>query len=272
MTNFSKKIVFNLIFLIIIFFLAYKILFYKKPGFAENLAANITYPFLTLSEKISNPIKKYFAKKENLKEIKQNYFIFKEKVFDLIQENIKLKASLKYTEKTKELLEFQKRYNLQDSILVKVLAKNFDESEQFFFVNKGYSSGVTKNMAAIFKTQLIGKVTEVYKHYSKILLITDSKCKISSYTHNTNAAGITVGLNKANKCQMIYVNHLSTVEIGDLVISNGQGLIFPEGFCLGKVIGYETKDFYHKIDIEPLFNFKNLDYCFLTDIEKIEAF
>lgn len=272
MSNLTRKILLNLFLFIILFAAAYKIFFYKKSGFVENLAANITYPFLVISKKISDPIEHFFKRKETLKEIREKYFIFKEKVFEIYQENIKLKASLKHLEKTKELLEFQKRYNLENSILVKILAKNFSDSENFFFVNKGYNQGVTKNMAAIFKTQLVGKVIEVYKNYSKILLITDSKCKISSYAHNTNAEGISVGLNQVNKCQMIYVNHLSKVEIGDLVLSNGQGLIFPEGFCLGKIIGYTTKDFYHQIDIEPLFDFKNLEYCFLTNIEKIEAF
>ena len=267
----KKKIVFIICTLLLLLFISSRIFFFKK-SFLENFASNLTYPFLLISHKIVSPFQDFFQKRQNHKTLLKKYYQLKEENEKLIQENIVLKATLKSENLSQHLVDFQSRYNLETGIFAKILAKNFSEEEHSFIVNRGQKDGIKKDMVAIYKFQLIGKVTEVFRWYSKILLISDRNCKIASYTNTTNANGISIGQNKINNCKLTYVSHLSKIEFEDLILSSGQGLIFPEGFCIGKIIKHDIKDLYHNIEIEPLVNFNSLNFCLLINQEKIDFF
>jgi rod shape-determining protein MreC len=266
-----KKFTLIIILTSLFFFVANRIFFYKK-GMLENIASNITYPVLWLSSTISQPIKYFFQRKQSYNELQKQYIQLKENYENLQAENIKLNASMHFEEKTYELLDFQKRYNYENKLLAKILSKNITQEEHSFLIDQGSNNGIEKNMVALYKFQIIGKVTQVFRWYSKVLLITDHNCKIAAYTNTTNAGGIVVGKNDINYCNFEYVSHLSKIKPNDLVISSGQGLIFPEGFCLGQITKSKIEGLYHKITIEPLVDIKTLDYCLLTNQEKINSF
>ena len=135
-----------------------------------------------------------------------------EKIDKLLAENTKLKASLNHQKATTELSEFQQRYNLKEALVAKILLKSITESEQYFLINRGKNDGIKKDMVAIYKHQIIGRVTNVFSYYSKILLITDSNSKISAYTEKTKSTGIVKGFNDINNCQLCYVSHLSKIQ------------------------------------------------------------
>ena len=108
-----------------------------------------------------------------------------------------------------------------------------------------------------------GKAPVDKADFKKIL--TDNNCKVSAFTNTDNAQGIVQGENKKNQCRLSYVSHLSKVQKGDFVFSSGQGLIFPEGFCLGKIKDYTTKDLCHNIELETLIDFESLEFCLLIN-------
>lgn len=269
--NITKKIFLLSIIVFFTLFICNRLFFFKK-GFLENFASHISYPVLFVSHKISRPIKNFFTQRKNYKTLQEKYQQLQDQNEELLLENIKLKSLIHYDKLSKKLLQFQERYKLDEGIFSKIIAQNFSDDQHFFLINKGYKDGVKENMAAIYKFQLLGRVTEVYKHYSKILLITDRSCKVASFTSTSNAAGIVQGRNQKNRCEVVYVSHLSKVEKEDLVISSGQGLVFPEGFCLGKVINYVTKDLCYNIELETLVDFSNLNFCLLVSREQIISF
>ena len=271
MKSIKKKIFFISGSILLLLFLANRIFFFKK-GFLENFASNITYPVIVATHYITNPIKNMLQKKASYNELKKQSIDLLKKNEDLLQENIKLQNTLRQVDLSQDLVDFQKRYNLQDATFAKVLVKNFSEDEHYFLINKGTRDGVEINMAVFYKFQLIGKITDVFRYHSKILLISDKNCKVSTYANSTSATGICVGKNKVNHCKMRYVSHLSKIQENDLVFSSGQGLVFPEGFCLGKIAKFRIKKLYYKIEIEPLVDLKTLKFCMLTNQEKLNAF
>jgi cell shape-determining protein MreC len=72
----------------------------------------------------------------------------------------------------------------------------------------------------------------------------------------------------------MYVSHLASVVTDDLIFSSGQGLVFPEGFCLGKIVKQTLKEkaLYYEIEIEPLVDLASLFFCLLTNQSKIDLF
>ncbi|MBD3231909.1 rod shape-determining protein MreC [Candidatus Dependentiae bacterium] len=263
----------KIILIIFLFFLISHKIFMFKIGILEQIAATINYPFLYISSKISYPLQVILNKRNSYQELEQKCINLEKENSKFLQENIKLKASLNFAINTQELLDFQKRYEIINAPLCKIIASNFSEHEHYYLINKGKIHGIKKDMIAIYKFQVIGRVTEVYRWHSKILLITDKNSKIAGYTNTTNAQGIVVGQNNPKTYKMEYVNHLSNVQPEDFIISSGQGLIFPEGFCLGKITNFQkTKELYYSIIVEPLVDLQNLNHCLLTNQEKISLY
>lgn len=257
----------------LLFFVANRIFFFKS-GFLERTAAKITYPFLYCAHSVSEYFHEKTAQKERYEDIVKRYNELQASHEDLIAEYIKLKTSINYEKLSNDLVDFQQRYELEDKISAKILVKHIDDSEHFFLINRGTRDGIRKNMVALYKFQIVGRISEVFDQYSKVVLITDQNCKIGAYTANTNANGIVQGINKVGVCSLNYVSHLEDIENDDLILSNGQGLVFPEGFCLGKVVNHslQEKALYHEITIQPLIDLKQLKFCMIVDQTKIKLF
>ncbi len=267
----TKKIFGIIILVFLVFFISKQFLFFKK-SFLDNLAYNSVYPAIWLANKTTQPIKNFWQRRSEYKNLIKKYESQKEKTEQLLSENVKLKACLNHQKATDELSEFQQRYNFDTATFAKILVKNITATEQYFLINRGKNDNIEKDMVAICKHQIIGKVIDVFKNYSKVLLITDSNSKIAAYTNNTKATGIVNGFNDINHCQLCYVNHMSKIENNDLVISSGQGLIYPEGFSLGNIVKHDKKDLYHNVIIKPLVDLKTINFCLLIKQSKIKAF
>ena len=120
-------------------------------------------------------------------------------------------------------------------------------------------------MVAVHNTQLVGRVSEVFPYHCKVILITDSGCKVAAHTARSKAHGIVVGTNIINTCSLSYVSHLQKINDDDMVLSSGQGLVFPEGFCLGRIAQHSVNGLCHNIDIKPLIDFTKLEFCVLLN-------
>lgn len=254
-------------------------LFYSKTitfnkGPLENAAQTITYPVLVTASFLSDQAKLLLLKKITFQQLEEEYKKLQQEHMTLQERYIGLSAATNHLSATQELRDFERNYNLSSAILTKILTKNFSDQEHYFLINKGSSHGIANNMVAIYKLQIIGKVIEVSPYYSKVMCITDKHCKIAAFTNTTNAQGICEGTNAMNSCKLNFVSHLSPVNQDDLVFSSGQGAVFPEGFCTGKIVAHELKEkaLSHEITIEPLLDLTKLEYCFIISNEKINLY
>ena len=249
------------------------VLFYEPArGILYRLMHNCAYPFVELGHRVGQPIGAYFERRKTVHELREENSQLHESVNALMQETIKLSASLNLLERSQELAQFQQRYQLSGAITAKILEKQFDDHEHSFLLNVGNRNGITTNMVAVYKFQLIGKVVEVYECYCKVLLITDRTCKVAAYTKTGSYVGIVQGTNQLNTCIFTYVSKLADITPNDYVISSGEGMLFPEGFALGQITKIETKDLYHDIELKTLIEFDKIGFCLLTNHEKIESF
>jgi rod shape-determining protein MreC len=270
----NKKIVLGFVVLLVTFFIVDRVFFFEKKGRLEDVASTIMYPAIWSANQISDYVQHKIKRKDSHQKLKLKYKKLKEEYLNTLDEIVRLNTACKYYSMSQELRDFQQRYNLENMLLCKILVKIFSSNGHYFIINRGTENGVRKNMAAVYKFQLLGKVTEVYPHFSKVILITDQNCKVASFTNSTEARGIVTGQNDLRRCKMNYVSHLLDVIDEDLVFSSGQGLVFPEGFCLGKIVKHEHAHnmLYHEIEIEPIIKLKKLKFCLLTDQTKINLF
>lgn len=244
---------------------------YISFGWVNTIASYVTYPVLAFQKSVIEPWHARNAHKENFAGLEAKYKNLQNQYQHLCAENISLRVSQKYQNDIFELIDFKQRYNPTFGVVAQVLTKHAADDGQYFLVAAGSQKGVKQDMVAVYKSFLVGKVTEVYPWYSKVSLITDERCKIAAYCEKTNSCGIHEGCNAPSTTALKFVSHLDTIELDDLVVSSGKGLVFPQGFALGRIKSSRQDELFHVIEIEPLIDLYALDYCLIIDKGTIEA-
>ncbi len=272
MRNLVKRLV---IWLAAVFLLLYGLnkAKFMPHDWVDNLAARCAYPFYATTGSISNSIANWQQSRTSYNDIKKAHTTLEADYARAVDELIALRAERHLYEGTKELATFMERYNI-DGLRAHIMTKNIDENSHYYLVNAGSNAGIKKDMVAVYQHHLVGRVVDVYAWYSKVLLITDEKSKIAAYTGKTHAPGIAQGYNQPTRCNFAYVSHLFQVLNHDLVISSGQGEVYPQGFCLGKIVlhNIKEKELYHHIDVQPMINLRSLSYVLLIDPKTIMQF
>lgn len=110
----------------------------------------------------------------------------------------------------------------------------------------GMDNGVAEKMPVVQGRHLVGRVLEVSPKSARVLLITDPSCSIPVRLEHSAGRGIVRG-DGAHGLTLSFLEGESTVEIGEYVLSSGEGGVFPEGYILGRVTS-KTNAF---ITVEP---------------------
>jgi rod shape-determining protein MreC len=238
----------------------------------DRFIFNITYPLLVATHSITGSLHGILESRASYAELVAEKARLEKLNVGYEEENIKLHALVNFEKRSRDLAEFSERYNLSNSLLAKILVSHFSDDEQYFILNRGRRDGVTKDMVALYKFQIVGRVTEVFECCSRLLLITDKSCKIAAYTDTGEYHGICKGTNHVNECVLTYIDRLVELKVDDLLFSSGQGLVFPEGYCLGKIDTFESQDLYQQAHVTPLVDFQQLQFCYLLGMTQIPAF
>lgn len=248
---------------IFIFFIASKFLTIRQ-GALERASSYFLYPFLLLQERIVTPLKSWSERRKSNEELEKLLLQSYQEHQELFAKNIEIQSAIAYFDECKELIDFKKRYSGQ-AIVAQILMKNFSENMHFMFVDAGSVRGIKPDMVVVYKNCLVGRVTHVYPYYSQVLLITDPTCKIASQTCTTKAQGIHEGLCKLHETKLTFVSHLEQLKQDDLIISTGEGLVFPKGYGIGKIKSFELDGFHYRVIVEPLLDLSSLKNCSIIE-------
>jgi len=102
-------------------------------------------------------------------------------------------------------------------------------------IDKGASSGIRQSKAVLSTRGLVGRLVEVGRYSSRILLITDPNSKVGVVIDRNRQGGILTG-RPDGKCKMIYIALDSDAAKGDKVVTAGLSAVFPRGILVGEVV------------------------------------
>lgn len=136
-------------------------------------------------------------------------------------------------QRLKVILDFKKSisYTVVPS---QVIGRDPSNWSNTLIIDKGSINGVEQNKAVISPRGVVGRVVEVGRYSSRILLITDPSSKVGVLVQRNRQGGILVGM-PDGKCKMIYIALDSDVMPGDKVITAGSGAVFPKDLLVGQV-------------------------------------
>ena len=258
-----NSITWYLILGILFFFVIQRIALNTRSSFIETIASTFLYPVLLAQHTIVTPLVTFYSTQKTIHALETTIATLKQTQKKLLAEVIALHSIVWFTKNTEELIAFKERYRSENMILGHIILKHFSEQEHFFLIDQGSTHGVTVDMVAVYKNCLVGRVTHTYPYYSKITLITDKSCKVAACSPTTKACGISQGCNNVEELRLNYVSHLAKVKMDDLIISNGEGLIFPAGFAVGAIKTCAIEGLCYHITLKPLLDLSTLEYCYV---------
>lgn len=259
--RFSKK---QTKFLIIIF----GILFLLSLNFFQKEVKNFFYS-------ISSPFQKklWIGGREaagflktifEIKALKEENEALRLKNQELLVKNLALKELEKENEVLRKALEIglEKEFKVN---LAQVIGK--DISQDLLIIDKGLMDGVSIDLPVITEEKvLIGKISEVYKNHSKVMLLTAKNFSFDAKIAEKEIYGIARG--KGNfrlSLELLPVD--KEIKEGEIVVTAILGGIFPRNLLVGKIEKVQKSDIepFQKAEVEPAFEIGDLKYLFIIE-------
>lgn len=148
------------------------------------------------------------------------------------------------------LLSFKEAHTAAPMLGARVIAVSAGTASRTIEIDRGERDGVTKNMAVITPDGAVGKVIEVYRDASRVLLLTDKDGGAGAMLVNTRTQGVVGGTGDPTII-MKYVATEEDVKPGEQIVTSGMDKIFPRDIPVGIVIDVKNGNPFKMIRVQP---------------------
>jgi len=155
-----------------------------------------------------------------------------QQVIRVHNENKSLKASLNFAE--------EGQYQEISARLTSITTGAYAQSA---IVKAGENHGVIVGQIVMSKNRVIGRVVEVSDNYSRVMLITDTDSRIPVISSHSRLQAVVAG-NSGNYAQLLYLPENSNIQVGEAVVTSGDGMLYPAGLEVGRVSRVENGESY----------------------------
>jgi len=184
----------------------------------------------------------------------------------LVEENNILKSKL-YNSTTKQYpidqLEYINKYSSQTAHVIK---NSYASSDNILLIDKGTNDSIVQDLGVVTSNGILGIIDRVSNNYATVLSILNTTSKISAQLKKTNHFGSLIWNGKSSKeIQLIDVEKIAPVQIGDTIITSGRSSIFPKGIPVGTVKNFnlDTAENYYEINITLFNDMSNIEHVYI---------
>lgn len=127
-------------------------------------------------------------------------------------------------------------------------------------VGAGSADGLRRGMAVINADGFIGRIVEVGRRASRVLLVTDLNSRIPVRLDASGLRALLAGTN-GHRMRLNYVPPNVSVSVGALIVTSGHGGVLPPGIPVGRIdsVGRDA------ILVRPLVNWNRMAFVRIVD-------
>jgi len=241
---------FYVIFLVISFVLIYNNNYYQRSGIIST-TGGVTGRF--------NEVYSNFS----------DFFTLKKANSELAAENARLRSILNVRTPyiPDSLIRLENGLSLH-YISAKVISNSVQFRNNYFMLDKGYRSGIKKDMGVVTNNGVVGIIIDVSENYSSGISILHKDSRISGRIMkndqlcNISWDGVNYRLGDISNIP----SHVHLVP-GDTILTSGNSQIFPEGIMIGTVdyIDDELDNVFKKGKLRFSIDYNSLTYVYIVE-------
>lgn len=253
---------------LLVLFIAATLFFIDKSGFFDSgislarrfIIAPVTRTVSGIGEETTFLFKNIFSVRDIIKEnlfLKSQRDFFREEYFKLAQ----VKEENKFLRQALDLGSSNNR----KLVLARIISFDPFLAGDSFLIDKGSDNGVkVSDPVVIPGGVVVGRLKEVNKRESKVLLITSAQSKITVSSEGEKAAGVVSG-SISGVLGLDLVLKDVKLEPGQVLISSGLDGVFPSGLLVGEVVNVSESGAvsFKKASVRPFFTSRDLEQVFI---------
>jgi rod shape-determining protein MreC len=196
----------------------------------------------------------------DLRHVRQQNADLQKTVDRLRLEQAALLEDAKQGQRLQALLNFQQKY-IYKTVAAQVIGSSGTDQSRVFYIDKGKSDGLDRDMAVITPDGIVGKVRDVFGHTAQVLAINDQSSGAGVIMESTRIRGILRG-NSAGRPQIEDVIRDQRIKAGEKVLTAGGDQIFPRGLPVGvvdRVVNDPERDGFVQVILMPAAHLDQLD-------------
>jgi rod shape-determining protein MreC len=167
-----------------------------------------------------------------------------------------------------ELLRFRTNMPSQ-TVAARVIGRDATNWYHGVVLDKGEQDGIQAEMGVVTLSGAVGRVVKTRASSSVVLLITDPNNAVTSLIQRTRDEGIVEGTFEG-KARMKYIPLLSTVRVGDPVVTSGLTGGFPKGVPVGTIVNIQKDEggLFQTADVQPEVDFTKLEEVLVVTVPR----
>jgi rod shape-determining protein MreC len=168
-----------------------------------------------------------------LRGVRQENRDLKAQIEQLRLQQVRLSEDAEQARRIQALLGFKEQF-ISRTVAAQVIGSSGSEQSRSIYIDKGSSDGIKPDMAVITAEGVVGKVLQVFRNSSQVLLIDDQTSGVGTILEKSRLQGVLRGT-PAGEVVLEKVMSDEAVQPGEKVLTSGGDQIFPKGLPVGTV-------------------------------------
>ena len=158
-------------------------------------------------------------------------------------------------------------------MVAEVMAIDSNPYKHQVMIDKGRTNGVYEGQPVINEKGIVGQISYVGAHNSRVLLLTDPTHAIPVQIVRNDIRVIVSGSGMMNRLQLDNIPSNMDIKQGDVLVTSGLGGVYPEGYPVGVVtsFSFDNRRPFAQVVAKPNVQFDRLRYLLLvwpTNVDK----
>ena len=219
----------------------------------RTIVTDVSAPFIDLVSRPVVAMQGLVSEITDLAAIREKNRNLHAQVVALQQSNLMMERLAGENESLRTLLKF-----VPDSPVNFIAARMIADSGNAFvrsaLINAGKNDGVRKGDPVVNGEGVVGRISQVGDHVSRVLLIMDWNSRIPVLVESSREKAILAGDN-TNHPHLLYMPTTAVIAPGDRIVTSGHGGVFPPGLPVGTVRAVSEDE----IRVQPFVTWNRLE-------------
>ena len=184
-----------------------------------------------------------------LRGVRQENRELREQIEQLQLDQVRLKQDADQAHRLQTLLGFKEQF-IAKTLAAQVIGSSGSEQSRTVYIDKGSRDGIQLEMAVISAAGVVGRVINVFRSTSQVLLINDQQSGVGTILEQSRLQGVLKGKSSG---ELVIDKIMADEEVkpGDRVLTSGGDQIFPKGLLIGTVDRIDKGPEFLQVSVKP---------------------